>query len=116
MEVGPQFKSQGYRGERSHSHWRKTRKGFKEEVASNRHGQAESTLERVESEQRHGGGEAWDMPVTLWESQKASEETSLRKLWGVTEWMFLFYHGPHSPGGTQGLTIPESWICPDMAT
>lgn len=52
--------------------------------------------------ERHGGGEAWDMPVTLLESQRASE-ISLKKLWGVTKWMFLFFHDPHSPGQIQDL-------------
>lgn len=43
------------------------------------------------------------MPVTLWESQRASE-ISLGKLWGVTKWVFLFFHDTHSPGQIQDLT------------
>lgn len=56
----------------------------------------------MESEQRHGGGKAQDMPRALWESQRASEEISL-KLWVVTDCMFLFFHG-YTAQETQHLT------------
>lgn len=37
-------------------------------------------------------------------ARRASKETSLRKLRGVTERMFLFFCGPYSPRETQDPT------------
>lgn len=97
----PQFRPQGCRVERSHSHGRgaggdqerlprggSARDEHRAGTDSRRH-----SKRRVKSEQRRGGGKVWDKPRTQWESQRASEETSFRKSQIPAEWMFLFFHG-----------------------
>lgn len=97
----PQFRPQGCRVERSHSHGGgggETRRGFPgEAVPETSTEQAQTgrrhSKRRVKSEQRRGGGKVWDKPRTQWESQRASEETSFRKSQIPAEWMFLSFHG-----------------------
>lgn len=101
-QIGCGYPSLSPRGaeERSHSLWGKTWRGFTEKVISETSAEWAQTGRRhsgkAESEQRHGGGKAQDVPRALWESRRASD-ISL-KLWGVTDWMFLFFHWLHSPG------------------
>ena len=64
----PQFRYRGAEEREATAIVGETRRGFMEEVTIDGHQagrQAKAFKRGVESQQRHGGGRAWDMPGTL---------------------------------------------------
>ena len=94
-----------------------TRRGFTEEVTidGNRTGrQVKASNRRVESQQRHGDGRAWDMPGTLRKPEEPQRRPHSENHGKTSGLMLLFSHGPHCPGGPYRKF--NSWICLYTAT